>query len=125
MRYRCIQQVQTPLVACHSWPEGDGFERAREVRGARNGGLCLSSEGEVYWIREGQVCHAVSGCADCGEGRVGEDQGYWEVDCLASVAHRSTWVNVIGLDQLGWRILAVTNYRASELSAMIPILKGF
>lgn len=34
-------------------------------------------------------------------------------------------MNVIGLDQLDWRILGVTNYRASELSAMIPILKGF
>ncbi|XP_059435998.1 uncharacterized protein LOC132168924 [Corylus avellana] len=33
----------------------------------------------------------------------------------APVAYRSTWVNLIGLDQLGGRVLAVTNYRASEL----------
>jgi hypothetical protein len=52
------------------------------VREARNGGLRLGSEGDVYWVREGQVSGTILVCVDCGEGRAGEDKGSWEVDRL-------------------------------------------
>jgi hypothetical protein len=48
------------------------------------------------------------------EGRV-RTKDLGKLIAWASVAYRSTWMNLIRLDQLGWQVLAARSYRASEL----------